>query len=441
MKKIRTAILGIAAVLSTTLIHGVPAKAAWEDFHLNAGISLQNGTEVNFDGEEVTVSATDGDNSKITGIYINDGDYKNGGIVIEGTVNEDGSRSYEIPEEWMESFRSYDIFGWTDTTYVVETGPVCNHGALIKGNNSLCVNDSSISQTFTAMISFAHGDDVRLAGIAVNGVIEEGNRIDDYTVEYTFPVGTTGYYWIQAAEEDHVKLDLYCPDDELTTGSLLAPDGSCASSVSGLYGKTVDFGVAASGDTYEDAEYMFSWQKSGSGEWTNTEWQKDNWVHIPITEKGHYDFFVRMRYVNDDGFVATKSLYWADQYCGGTYFTFAQSGNQGIYSPEGCTLGSGGFFRGGCVFGTNAENVTFEVSRAAGSYSAENGWNIIGNWTKVSSRKLNEMFTGADGQNYWGNWFTDRIEAGGQIYYIRAFYENESGVTETKDFIWWGDFK
>ncbi|MEI3176382.1 MAG: hypothetical protein V8S96_07985 [Lachnospiraceae bacterium] len=119
MKKIRTAILGIAAVLSTTLIHGVPSKAAWEDFHLNAGISLQNGTEVNFDGEKVTVSATDGDNSKITGIYINDGDYKNGGIVIEGTVNEDGSRSYEIPEEWMESFRSYDIFGWTDTTYVV----------------------------------------------------------------------------------------------------------------------------------------------------------------------------------------------------------------------------------------------------------------------------------------------------------------------------------
>ncbi|MEI3176384.1 MAG: hypothetical protein V8S96_07995 [Lachnospiraceae bacterium] len=51
------------------------------------------------------------------------------------------------------------------------------------------------------------------------------------------------------------------------------------------------------------------------------------------------------------------------------------------------------------------------------------------------------MFTGADGQNYWGNWFTDRIEAGGQIYYIRASYENESGVTETKDFIWWGDFK
>ena len=85
--------------------------------------------------------------------------------------------------------------------------------------------------------------------------------------------------------------------------------------------------------------------------------------------------------------------------------------------------------------------MTFEVSRAAGSYSAENGWNITGNWTKVSSQKLNERFTGADGQNYWGNWFTDRIEAGGQIYYIRASYENESGVTETKDFIWWGDFK
>lgn len=441
MKKIRTAIFCIAVVLSMAFVHGVPAKAAWDEYRLNPDLVLRNGTAVNFDGKQVTVSAADGNNSKITGIYINDGDYENGGIVIEGTVNEDGSRSYEIPEEWTESYKCYDVFGWTDATYVVETGPVYDHTAGIKEAGYLYVNDSSVSQTFTATDIPLYGSDERLAGIAVNGVIEEGNRIDDYMVEYTFPAGTTGYYWIQAAEEDRVKLDLYCPDDALTTGSLLAPDGSSASRVSGLYGKTVDFGVAASGGKYEDAEYMFSWQKSGSGEWTNTEWQKDNWVHIPITEKGHYDFFVRMRYVNDEGFVATKSLYWADQYCGGTYFTFAQSGNQGIYSPEGCTLGSGGFFRGGCVFGTNAENVTFEVSRAAGSYSAENGWNITGNWTNVSSRKLNERFTGADGQNYWGNWFTDRIEAGGQIYYIRASYENESGVTETKDFIWWGDFK
>ena len=96
--------------------------------------------------------------------------------------------------------------------------------------------------------------------------------------------------------------------------------------MSGLYGKTVDFGVAISGGDYKDAEYMFSWQKSGSGEWTNTEWQKDNWVHITITEKGHYDFFIRVRYAHSAGEILTKSLYWADQYCGGTYFTFAQSG-------------------------------------------------------------------------------------------------------------------
>ena len=440
MKKIRTVILGIAAILSLALVHGTLAKAA-EESNINRNIRLNNGTEVSIDGNQITVSAVDGDNSKITGIYIDGNSFKKGGSVIEGTINEDGSRSYDISKDMQENREFYDVFGWTDTTYVVETRVVPDNATWIKESGYLYVNDSSEPLTFTATNGENAGNDRRLAGIVVNNVIEEGTRISDHTVQYTFPVGSKGFYFIYATDEDCVKLDLYCPDDALTTGSLLAPDGSSASRVSGLYGKTVDFGVAASGGKYEDAEYMFSWQKSGSGEWTNTEWQKDNWVHIPITEKGHYDFFVRMRYVNDEGFVATKSLYWADQYCGGTYFTFAQSGNQGIYSPEGCTLGSGGFFRGGCVFGTNAENVTFEVSRAAGSYSAENGWNITGNWTNVSSRKLNERFTGADGQNYWGNWFTDRIEAGGQIYYIRASYENESGVTETKDFIWWGDFK
>ena len=438
MKKIRTAIFGIAVILSMAFVHEVPAKAA-EREAVNENIKLNNGTEVSIDGNRVTVSATDGDNSKITGVYVAKRAYE--GTVEEGIINEDGSRSYDISKDMQESYYSYDVFGWTDTTYAVETRVGPNNATWIKESGYLYVNDSSEPLTFTATNGEEAGNDRRLAGIVVNNILEEGIRISDHTVQYTFPVGSKGFYFIYATDEDRVKLDLYCPDDELTTGSLLAPDGSSASSVSGLYGKTVDFGVAISGGDYKDAEYMFSWQKSGSGEWTNTEWQKDNWVHIPIAEKGRYDFFVRMRYVNGDGFVTTKSLYWADQYCGGTYFTFAQSGNQGIYSPEGCTLGSGGFFRGGCVFGTNAEDVTFEVSRAAGFYSAENGWNITGNWTKVSSQKLNERFTGADGQNYWGNWFTDRIEAGGQIYYIRASYENESGVTETKDFIWWGDFK
>ena len=437
MKKIRTVILGIAAILSLALVHGTLAKAA-EESNINRNIRLNNGTEVSIDGNQITVSAVDGDNSKITGIYISQDCYE--GRVEEGTINEDGSRSYDISKNWIKNHTYYDIFGWTDTTYVVETRVAPNDTTSIKEGGKLYVTDSSIPLTFTGTHTVWPGRK-GVAGIFVNGVAEAGIRIDEHTVQYTFPVGTTGYYFIHVAEEDEIQLNLYCPDDELTTGSLLAPDGSSASSVSGLYGKTVDFGVAISGGDYKDAEYMFSWQKSGSGEWTNTEWQKDNWVHIPITEKGHYDFFIRVRYANYAGEILTKSLYWADQYCGGTYFTFAQSGNQGIYSPEGCTLGAGGFFRGGCVFGTNAENVTFEVSRAAGSYSAENGWNITGNWTNVSSRKLNERFTGADGQNYWGNWFTDRIEAGGQIYYIRASYENESGVTETKDFIWWGDFK
>ena len=120
MKKIRTAIFCIAIVLSMAFVHGVPAKAAWDENHLNPRVLLRNGTEVNFDGEQVTVSATDGNNGKITGIYINDGDYENGGIVIEGTVNEDGSRSYEIPED----NGYYNVFGWTDTTYAVETGPM-----------------------------------------------------------------------------------------------------------------------------------------------------------------------------------------------------------------------------------------------------------------------------------------------------------------------------
>ena len=65
MKKIRTVILGIAVILSLALVHGTLAKAA-EESNINRNIRLNNGTEVSIDGNQITVSAVDGDNSKIT---------------------------------------------------------------------------------------------------------------------------------------------------------------------------------------------------------------------------------------------------------------------------------------------------------------------------------------------------------------------------------------
>ena len=54
MKKIRTAIFGIAVVLSMAFVHGVPAKAA-EERNINRDVQLNNGTEVSIDGDRVTV--------------------------------------------------------------------------------------------------------------------------------------------------------------------------------------------------------------------------------------------------------------------------------------------------------------------------------------------------------------------------------------------------
>ncbi|MEI3176379.1 MAG: hypothetical protein V8S96_07970 [Lachnospiraceae bacterium] len=45
MKKIRTAIFGIAVILSMAFVHEVPAKAA-EREAVNENIKLNNGTEV-----------------------------------------------------------------------------------------------------------------------------------------------------------------------------------------------------------------------------------------------------------------------------------------------------------------------------------------------------------------------------------------------------------
>ncbi|MEI3176380.1 MAG: hypothetical protein V8S96_07975 [Lachnospiraceae bacterium] len=142
----------------------------------------------------------------------------------------------------QESYYSYDVFGWTDTTYAVETRVGPNNATWIKESGYLYVNDSSEPLTFTATNGEEAGNDRRLAGIVVNNILEEGTRISDHTVQYTFPVGKKGRYFIYATDEDRVKLDLYCPDDEAPpTGSLLAPDGSSASCVSGSLWKNRGF--------------------------------------------------------------------------------------------------------------------------------------------------------------------------------------------------------